>query len=1458
MPGDAGAVEAGASQLTSTAEQFTSAGEGIRAAGGGLGSAWSGGAATAATGRIAELGTRAAIGADVSRLAGQALTTYATELRSAQEMFAEGERLVAEGRAELATATATMQTVSAGPPSAQRDAAVTGAQGAVDAANAKIAQGEQLQAQAVRREQQANQAATTQVQSAQAQLAGMTAPVPGAAGGAPGGGTAGAPGAPLGAPPQLAAAPPAQAPQEESGFSWGDLGHAALDVVGLVPVVGEVADGANAAWYAAEGDYLNAGLSAAAMVPFAGWAATGIKGGLKAGEAIGGLTRAGEAVAPVVGKDAAAAVRTAEVPAQALPPAGQAARQGGPESPAVPETKAANTEPVDLASGLLFQPELDVDLPGVLPLVLERTHVSNYRAGRFFGPSWASTLDQRLQVGADAVWFARADAHVLEFPTPGVVPVVSTHTPRWTARAEDGVVLLDDLDHGRTLHFTGEGEERWLARITDRVGHEITIERLADGMPVEVRHSGGYRVRVDSALDRIVGLDLLDAGPDGEPSALVRFGYTAGNLTAIVNSSNLPFRYGYDATGRITGWIDRIGTWFRHEYDDQDRVVRQTGADGMLSCDLAHLGSVVEMTDALGYRSHYVHDDARRVVRAVDATGAARRWTWGHGGQVTSTTDPLGRRTTFGYDDAGALVEVVRPDGASVTIERDARGLPVRVVEPDGAVWRHAYDERGLRTGVVDPAGARTSFGYDASGGLASVTDPLGHRTLVRCDAAGLPVEVTDPLGATTRFERDAFGRVVVEVDAVGQRTGYGWTLEGLPASTTSPDGRTARTVYDGERNVVESVDAAGHVTRFERAHFEVPAARVDPDGSRTEFVWDAQVQLVGVRNPQGLTWSYTRDEAGRVVAETDFDGRRRTYRLDAAGQVVERRNALGQTVETAYDLLGQVTEQRAGGVLTTFDHDPAGRLIRATTPEVDLVLERDVCGRVVREAVNGRAVTSSFDPSGRRVRRETPTGQVSTWTFDAASRVSSLHAGVGVAFEHDALGRETRRRAGVVTVDSEWGPQGLGAVSAGPVRRRYRYRDDGYLAAVTGTGARTFDLDALGHVTAVAGEGWSERYAYDAAGNQTSAHWPGDPEPGGRREYRGTLLVRAGRVTYAHDAEGRVVRRTRGRLSGRAESWHYEWDADDRLVGLVTPDGGRWRYVYDALGRRVSKIGPDRQVDFAWDGATLVEEVAHAPDGVASTTWDHAGLHPVCQRERVRRAGQPEIDERFYAIVTDLVGAPTELLALDGSVAGAASRTLWGRTTWTGASTPLLFPGQYHDPESGFAYNVHRHYDPDTARYASLDPLGLAPAPNPSTYVHNPHTWLDPLGLTNCSTGGLAASRPTHVDGQGNVTDGKYTANPTRNANHAHSTRLPGKSYFDEHIDVDRLSVHAAQHADAHDLWAARKPGEPANRARVELPQEIGVDARGNVGAGSRTNAVNVYKRGSGTVHVSPAGSNH
>lgn len=67
--------------------------------------------------------------------------------------------------------------------------------------------------------------------------------------------------------------------QSARNLSPSDIGHAVLDGAGMVPVIGEAADLANAGWYAAEGKWTDAALSAGAAIPVAGNLATAAKWG---------------------------------------------------------------------------------------------------------------------------------------------------------------------------------------------------------------------------------------------------------------------------------------------------------------------------------------------------------------------------------------------------------------------------------------------------------------------------------------------------------------------------------------------------------------------------------------------------------------------------------------------------------------------------------------------------------------------------------------------------------------------------------------------------------------------------------------------------------------------------------------------------------------------------------------------------------------------------------------------------------------------------------------------------------------------------------------------------------------------------------------------------------------------------------------------------------------------------
>lgn len=74
---------------------------------------------------------------------------------------------------------------------------------------------------------------------------------------------------------------------------------------------------------------------------------------------------------------------------------------------------------------------------------------------------------------------------------------------------------------------------------------------------------------------------------------------------------------------------------------------------------------------------------------------------------------------------------------------------------------------------------------------------------------------------------------------------------------------------------------------------------------------------------------------------------------------------------------------------------------------------------------------------------------------------------------------------------------------------------------------------------------------------------------------------------------------------------------------------------------------------------------------------------------------------------------------------------------------------GQYFDEETGLHYNYLWDYDPETRRYLTSDPIGLAGDANPFLYVGtNPLSSSDPFGLYTVYWGG-AGLDGAYVDDQ-------------------------------------------------------------------------------------------------------------
>ncbi|AIJ22386.1 RHS repeat-associated core domain-containing protein [Amycolatopsis methanolica] len=983
--------------------------------------------------------------------------------------------------------------------------------------------------------------------------------------------------------------------------------------------------------------------------------------------------------------------------------------KGNPATTKEPGKKDCEFDPIDVATGDVLLTEVDLVVPGALGELITRNHVSSYRGGRWFGPSWTSLLDERLTVAAGTVRYHSADAMVLSFPVPapgrsaGVQqgPVRLLHT-------DGGDYVVTDPGRGLTRRFAfapGARDELLLREVRTEDGEFVVLDRDADGTPVLLTHSAGARIAFDTADGRVRSARALS--PAGEVP-VARYDYDEhGHLARRWNSTPRPALYEHDAAGRITGWTDHNGSWYRYVYDDAGRCVRTVGDRGFLDGALEFAPGRTTTTDSLGHRKTFEFDAEGNLVAETDKLGAVTRSEWGPNRLLRARTDPLGRRTEFEHDAAGILRAVVRPDGSRVVIvEHTATALEIAVTEGDRTFRRRYTDP------VPDP-----------------YTTPLGVSEEDE-DEAGRPPAQAGPV-----IEEDLFGRPRVLREPGGPVT-LAWTVEGDLRAVTTADGARRQWTYDGEGGETSHTDALDRVTVTERGPFAIVTGTVDATGARTLRHYDTELRLTAVTNPAGQTWTFTYDAEGRLTGQTDFDGRTTQCSYDAAGQLVRLVNAAGEVVDYRYDALGNLTERTAGGVTETYRHDPVGRLVHLAGPGAEITLERDDEGRVVRQTTAGRTTTFGY-PDAFSTNRRTPSEVDVHWGRSESGVDTVTVGGTTLTLHRDENGRTVAANAGATpVVRRDFDARGRLLAQQTPAGTwRYRRRPDGSIETREDpSGGARYEFDRLGRVTAVHTPGHTERYAYDVLGNVVLSQ-PGGGAEAGPRQYRGGLVEAAGAVRYDHDAQGRLVRRMAPGPAGEL-TWSFTWDAHDHLTGVRTPDGAVWHYLYDPMDRRVAKqrLQPDgtvaERVEFVWDGNTLVEAL-HTVRGalVSVLTWVH---HPDDGRPVAQAVTGPDGITRLSVLVTDDVGTPVEAVDLGDGTVRPLRTTLWGLTrSGDGDATPLRFPGQYHDAETGLHFNVFRYYDPATGRFVSPDPLGLNPAPNPLAYVADPLMQSDPLGLT-------------------------------------------------------------------------------------------------------------------------------
>ncbi len=1025
--------------------------------------------------------------------------------------------------------------------------------------------------------------------------------------------------------------------------------------------------------------------------------------------------------------------------------------------------------PVDVATGKVFTSFTDLELPGPLPLSLDRVWFSTSKYVGPFGYGWHHTYDAAMVLTTSELCYRTPDGRFVDllYLMPG--ETVYDRQERLTIRRDESGFRVTDVD-GLTRRFTpgtapvndpSEPSVYLLRDVTSRAGHRITCSYDELDRLVEIIDSGGREIGfTHDDQGRVTAISAPHPDEAGQRFTVSAFTYdVSGNLATATDARGYAFTYLYEGH-LLREETDRTGLTFYFRYDGIDETARciSTWGDGdVYRRELTYAPTSTIVVDSLGHSTVNYHEGGL-VVRAIDALGGERRTEYDYA-QPVEETDPLGRVTRYEYDWRGNLTEITTPDGASVTVEFDEADQPVRSVDQVGGHWAWQYDDAGLLTTRRDPLGRETRLDYER-GLLERITDPAGGQTELRYDRQGSLVQLITPDGESSAWQRNTLGWPVAAIDPLGNAVRRTFDLGGNITRVEEPDGNVRDLAYDGESNLVSAVDVLYDV-KLDYQGMGRLAARTQA-GTTVRFEYDTEEQLTAIVNEHGYVYSFSYNPLGLVQTERGFDDILRVYERDIAGRMVSVRRASGLVTWYEYDDADRMVRlTHSDGTSQRFDYRADGAILLAGNDTVDVRFERDVLGRLTREYQGDRWVASEYDILDRRIRMYSSMGADQHYTRNAMGDVMTVEGnGYHAEFTRDVLGQElTRSLPG--GAHARWHRDQMGR----PVKheitggggeqlrtREYEWVVGGRLRGILDSlsGPIRYQHDGLGQlISATNGDGTVELRMPDAVGNLFKTEDRSDRVYGNAGQVLRTRTADGRWYTYNYDAEGNLIAKHSD--DGR-ERWAYSWGADGNMASVMRPDGAVVEFAYDALSRRTTKTFREDMSCWIWDGDVILHEwtarqMSSLPSPNQQALAACGALPDETHALSDPKKGDPSspitwlFDSESFVpaarvhgngvavLIADHIGTP---FATVNASEGLESFDVSTHALTAYGESPFGFAGQYKDVETGLWYNRFRYFDPTLELYLSPDPLLAFGGGELYSFVNSPVQQVDPLGLAD------------------------------------------------------------------------------------------------------------------------------
>jgi len=832
------------------------------------------------------------------------------------------------------------------------------------------------------------------------------------------------------------------------------------------------------------------------------------------------------------------------------------------------------------------------------------------------------------------------------------------------------------LKDGNTWTCEYEADAPWRRYIKDHNNDVYaTVENSENWLP-DPYHPDSNEIRYKPSQTTIT---------DGEGNITTLDLDKNGYVTAVGHPGHPNETFVFDSNLRLTEYTDQENNSWQYEYDAN--------------------GNLTDVNDPLDNHTEmfYGHSTIPSLLtKVIESDGDIWQFEWNPQGDLTKIIDPIVESPTDKVVDYSYMYDPVPPDGRYQFATRTDRNGNITQCEfdPQGNIVRTVADPCGLaltteyeydpvgrvtkRTIERDPSSSViTRYSYDSLGQLIERSvdpDSLNLTRQYEYDGCGRIIKVTNPRSIITDYDYDYRGRLVNRTfDPCGLALSTGYSYDGCDRRITTTDAECSQTnyEYDSLNRLIKIVDAEGYWTEYQyddRSNLTYLKRTIDPGGPLyriSKYEYDSLNRLIQITaDPCDLALptqiGYAPSGGGSGGAGYGTSGTSIVHKVtNPEGKVTYHYyDQLDRLIRTVYKV-DDINDNGgdANDATIDYEYDSVGNRIRTiveNAPEPNLVTEYsyDAANRLIKQVVDpcdANLVTNyTYDGTGSIISRTTSNGNVISYCYDAANRLTNISDSIGLvaSYDYDENGNLISHSDGlghswIYSYDSaDRIIEVYDPLIDIPTDKyaTYEYDKNNNLIKETDNEslATDYEYDSLNRLISTTkdpcGLNVTNTITYDGLDNKISA--TDDNGNATTYEYDGlNRLIReefadGTEMLFGYDGRGNVVSETDqlGNTTG------YTYDDLNRLITRSYADGRSDTFGYDRAGQMLSADNDHSHIGHTYDGAgrTIGSTQTDLPE-----TYNYAvGYAYTAEPNSTRTITYPDSNEvtEFYDVRSRLI----------------------------------------------------------------------------------------------------------------------------------------------------------------------------------------------------------------------------